>query len=113
MSWDKVKIGYRKFQIIWLVCCVLLLAVCLVHANSPDCRDNDILLILVMLPLTFPTGWLAVFVLDWIPWSANAYVHLPIDWAIFFIAGCVQWFGLIPLLAGIIAKRFPQSGNAD
>jgi len=76
MFWDKVKRGYRIFQIIGIVCCVLLLAMCLVHANSPDRRDNEIVLILVMRALTFPTGELAIFVLTyWIPWSANAYAR--------------------------------------
>lgn len=114
MFWDKVKRGYRVFQIVWMACCVLLLALCLVHANSPDNRDNGIVLILVMLALTFPTGWLAVLALTYcIPWSANAYINLPITWATFFVAGCAQWIGLIPLLIRAVSRYFPGLGPTE
>lgn len=109
MTFQNARKAYRVFQRVWLSCCIVLLALSLIHANSADNRDNIIVLTWLMLVSTVPTGIVAVFALTYLPYlhrSENAYFYLPITWAAFFIAGCAQWFLLIPSATRMIGRRF-------
>jgi len=112
MAFEKARKAYRVFQKVWVTSCIVLLVLSLIHANSPDNRDNIVVLTWLMLVSTFPSGVTAIFALTYLPdlyRSENAYVFLPITWAAFFVAGSAQWFLLIPPVVRMIDRRFGSS----
>ena len=88
-------------RVAWVTICVLVLVACVSTSNTTTCRDNDIVLILLMIALGFPSAYLVVCL-----YSAFAALHgstLPVGriemsvlWVGFFGFGYFQWFVLAP-----------------
>lgn len=100
----------KVLKIVWVLCSVAVLAVTLTRYAPDSASDIGIFLVYGMLFLAFPVSLLVaalvallallqeqlgVPLLDLI--SSN-YVGFSVMWLMFFIAGYVQWFVLLPWL---------------
>lgn len=113
-------------KIVWVLCSVAVLAVTLTRFAPDSASDIGIFLIYGMLFLAFPVSLpvaalfallallqeqLGVPLLELI--SSN-YVGFSVMWLVFFIAGYVQWFVLLPWLwRKLQPARCPPSTKAQ
>ena len=94
----------RPSYALWLLFTLFTLAfsVWLFQANNSEAqRAADTVLVLTMLVLTFPTGWVAILILGYVvPFVTieTSYGYLLFSWMLFLVCGYVQWFTLLPLL---------------
>ena len=95
-------------QIIWIVVCVWVLVHTLVAYHQSHNEEVGIILIYLMTTLSFPSGWLIVFMLSGLGfvlyklfgfYLPGGYPGIILDWLIIFAAGYFQWFILIPFIA--------------
>jgi hypothetical protein len=93
----------------WLSCSIgVLLLTFAIFDGTPATRDAEVVLLYGMLVLCFPVGQLVV-VIFWLVGLLiettmhklvipAGYLTLVVEWLIFFAAGYVQWFVLLPWL---------------
>ncbi len=102
----------------WLAVAVVCLAFTqyVLSLNYPDAgKAADTVLLIVMFPLTFPSGSIAIgltFVYSslLLPDRGVNPLDLVVLWSFFFVTGYLQWFKLTPYLiaklGGILGARF-------
>ena len=104
----------KIIKIVWIILCVLVLFISFYYFDDDPKNDIDIFLILSMLFLSFPSGYVAAAVLKliailWVKiWGeppSNSYLLIIIIWLPYFIVGYIQWFVLTPKLVKWIKKR--------
>jgi hypothetical protein len=102
------RLRKRILLIAWTSLCIAVLYIVLVGFDGQPNSDAAIVLIYLMTVLTFPAGLLVILllgglytVLEWtlaLSFSVS-YLSLLVHWTIFFGAGYLQWFRLMPWLA--------------
>jgi hypothetical protein len=100
----------RLASSLWVAVCILLLINVLYHRNSPphvfgDAEEVEGLLMLV---LAFPSSLIAFLPFKGIGpgLPENDVRSILLAWLVFFAAGCIQWFFLVPLIVGWIRRKF-------
>jgi hypothetical protein len=96
-------------KLAWISCSVALIAyTCFVaYGPNPPRGDYTMGIIFPMFLLTFPIGFVAMFLCAVLPYkefpALNSFL---VCWLIFFILGYLQWFVLIPKLKAIKLRRY-------
>ncbi len=97
----------RYLKIAWISVCILLLVVTIYLFDGSSNSDVDTLLIWAMLALTFPIGFGCALLFSGITHVlyscfsitlTNTYLTLLLIWVVYFGAGYIQWFKIIPYL---------------
>jgi hypothetical protein len=109
---------WPTIKVTWFALCATVLAITTFEPSAPDNRDNGIALVLLMLGLSFPSGYLvsiAYFALAMLsrkkefPPVSNVYLGFFLTWLGFVIAGYIQWFVVLPAVVHKIRHRFGRS----
>ncbi len=102
----------RSLRILWVLCSFAVLAAAFVLLAQGAERDVAVLVIYGMLLLAFPasllvaalfTGLILLQEQSGVPLlelMESSYVGLSTMWAVYFAAGYVQWFVLLPKILG-------------
>lgn len=98
---------HRVLMLLWTLGAVMALIASLIIYDGKPNSDADLVLGYAMLALSFPLGFVisvAANLLGQIAYATAGYVFttnyvsIIVTWFIFFIAGYVQWFVLLPWL---------------
>lgn len=97
----------RTLKWLWVLGSLLALLVSLVAYDGKPNSDADLLLGYAMLTLSFPLGLVLAAGLSLLAQVAHAatgyvfqtsYASIVVTWLVFFVAGYMQWFVLLPWL---------------
>lgn len=97
----------RALKWLWVLGAFIALLVSLAAYDGKPNSDADMLLGYTMLTLTFPLGLVlaaALSLLGQIAYATTGYVFttsyasIAVTWLVFFVAGYLQWFVLVPWL---------------
>jgi hypothetical protein len=111
----------RLSKILWVLCSVAVLAVTLARYAPGPASDIGVFLLYGMLFLAFPVsllvaGLFALLALlqeqlgaPLLDLIGSNYVGLSVMWLVFFVAGYVQWFVLLPWLWRKWKERLARS----
>lgn len=98
---------HRALKWLWVLGSLLALVVSLAAYDGKPNSDADLLLGYAMLTLSFPLGLVlaaALSLLGQIAYATTGYVFttsyasIAVTWLVFFVAGYLQWFVLLPWL---------------
>lgn len=107
------QILWRVFKVLWLLACVLILVLTLTH-RGPEYRDAGMAEELVMMGLSFPSGWVFAYLFFGTVIGGNQTTELQwifITWVPLFVLGYLQWFVLVPAIARWWRKKFGNDGS--
>lgn len=97
----------RLLKWLWVLSALLALLASLAAYDGEPNSDADLLLGYAMLTLSFPLGLIVAAsfsILGQVAYATTgyvfttSYVSITVTWLIFFVAGYVQWFVLLPWL---------------
>jgi hypothetical protein len=104
---------FSKIRLAWVAVCVLAFLACVPTYNTTTCRDNDILLGLVMFGLSSPASY---FIADHTPGILNlpeaGRLGMSIDWLFCFAIGYLQWFVIVPFCLRLVCKLWSRLKSA-
>jgi len=115
---DNRTVGRRWSTVaktLWITVSVIVLAVTIFDSAAPGNRDNDIVMIWLMLLLSFPSAYAAALAMyemsrlshGTLPGALGHYPAFLANWLAFFIVGYLQWFVLVPaLVRRYVTPRF-------
>lgn len=105
---------WQVLKILWLIACFLVLVLTLIY-RGPEYRDAVEAEVLVMMGLSFPSGWLFFVLLKALQMlgildmrQATELQSIVIVWVSMFVLGCLQWFVLVPTITGLFRRRFAR-----
>ncbi|MGB2604147.1 MAG: hypothetical protein WBC78_11175 [Candidatus Sulfotelmatobacter sp.] len=111
----KRTILWRVLKALWVLACVWILVLALIY-RGPQYRDDVEGEFLVMMGLSFPSGWLFPFMLKLMEMlklfdgsHATELQEIFVTWVPLFILGYLQWFVVVPAVARWWRRRFPNS----
>lgn len=112
----KREILGRVLKALWLFACVLILVLTLIY-RGPEYRDAVEAEFLIMMGLSFPSGWLSLVMLKLIEmlklfeWSGITELQsIFLVWVPLFVLGYLQWFVAVPAIIRWWRHKF---GNHD
>ncbi len=112
-----MTVRWRVAEIVWLLACVLILILTLVY-RGPEYRDAAAAEILIMLGLSFPSGWLFPVLLRLLEMlklfdlsQTTELQGIFIAWAPLFVMGYLQWFVAVPAIVRWWRRRFRHNGS--
>jgi hypothetical protein len=104
---------------LWLFACVLILALTLIY-RGPENRDSVEAEALIMMGLSFPSGWLFLVMLKLIEmlklfeWSGITELQsIFLVWVPLFVLGYLQWFVLVPAIVRWWRRKFGNGGSGN
>lgn len=105
---------WRVLKVLWLLACFLVLVLTLIY-RGPQYQDAVEAEVLIMMGLSFPSGWLFFVLLKGLEMlklfdirQATELQSIVIVWVSMFILGCLQWFILVPTIARLLRRIFAR-----
>lgn len=111
----KSKIFWAGLKVIWTLACVAVLVLTLVY-RGPQYRDAVEAEVIIMIALSFPTGWLFAYLFlgTFIGGSRTTELQwILLVWVPLFVLGYLQWFVLAPVAAGWVKSIFKQQDHTN
>jgi hypothetical protein len=96
---------WTVFRVVWVILCLAVLAYCQYAFDGKPNSDAEEVLIILMLILSIPASFVAGAIAVGVAFSFERLMHSPLQttrlemlftWALFFAAGYIQWFTLLP-----------------
>ena len=102
----------KFLKVVWIVLCILVLAVSIYFGDAKTGRDIDVFLIWSMMLFSFPASWIIILLFSIVSYALHSwfsvklsvesdfgfYGYLFLIWFAFFVSGLFQWFILLPWL---------------
>ena len=112
---SKRTVLWRVLKALWLLACVSILVLTLIY-RGPTYGDAVEAEALIMMALSFPSGWLFAYLFFGTLIGGNQTTELQwifIIWVPLFVLGYLQWFVLVPVAVRWGKKKFGRNASGN